>query len=967
MIRSTLQALSSFKLAVVLLILSMVLVYVGTWAQIDTGIYDVQKQYFHAWIAWVDFGTILPRTAGGEMAIPGGLPMPGGYMIGLALLINLCANWVTRFPFVWRKSGIHLIHLGIVLLLVGEGWSSYAQIDSRMRLREGESANFTSDYRHYELAMIDRSSGDFDRVQTIRLDRVTAGQTISDPALPVQLKIERFAHNSQLFGPMQPGGSGDALATVGAGVGVRMAEVRRASGTDNSVDAPSAFVTVLAGDRTIGTYLLSMWEPLDHPQPVDLGDGRMLELQLRPKQYYKPYTIQLLDFRHDRYAGTGMARNFSSRIRLIDPERGVDREELIWMNHPLRYRGDTFYQASFVGEDTTVFQVVRNPAVAVPYIACTIGTLGLLIQLGIQLLAPRSSQTPSPLPVKPPAKAGWGRLAIPLGLMVICGSALVAWGIAVRAKPGEIAQLPVFYEGRLQPLDSVARNTLRILNGKASATDAENKTITPVRWLLDVMTDPARAADSPVVRIDNADLLTSLNLDPQRKRFSLNQLQASSQTLLEQIAAAERTAPRDRDLVQRQFLELRNRIERHLSLQEWPRLLLVPPAEAGGDWRSLDAALGAEMAGGKVEPLARHIALSLAARADGHTIETHPSTAQWLSTLQQEHPREMSRMRLEILYNRYQPFLVAMAIYVLIFLLSVVSMLIWQNALWRNAMALSTVALALYTLAMLVRIILQGRPPVTNLYSSAVFIGWGSALTSLFVERRYRNGVALGASSLVAIASLIIAQNLAQSGDTMGSLQAVLDSNFWLSSHVLTITFGYAAVFVAGALAIGAVVGGVFNRRWLGEGGGRNIPRMIYAVSCFALLFSFVGTILGGIWADQSWGRFWGWDPKENGAVLIVLWLAMMLHARFAGAQDRGMVAMAIGGNIVTAWSWFGTNMLGVGLHSYGFMDSALLWLLIFVASQLVLIGLSLLILPARFAAARERSEDRAFPVAASD
>jgi hypothetical protein len=117
---------------------------------------------------------------------------------------------------------------------------------------------------------------------------------------------------------------------------------------------------------------------------------------------------------------------------------------------------------------------------------------------------------------------------------------------------------------------------------------------------------------------------------------------------------------------------------------------------------------------------------------------------------------------------------------------------------------------------------------------------------------------------------------------------------------------------------------------------------MIYGVVCFGILFSFVGTVLGGIWADQSWGRFWGWDPKENGAVLIVLWNALVLHARWAGlVRERGLAALAIGGNIITSWSWFGTNMLGVGLHSYGFMDSALLWLLMFVGTQLALIAVA--------------------------
>ena len=120
-----------------------------------------------------------------------------------------------------------------------------------------------------------------------------------------------------------------------------------------------------------------------------------------------------------------------------------------------------------------------------------------------------------------------------------------------------------------------------------------------------------------------------------------------------------------------------------------------------------------------------------------------------------------------------------------------------------------------------------------------------------------------------------------------------------------------------------------------------SLARMTYGVVCFATLFSFVGTVLGGIWADQSWGRFWGWDPKENGALLIVLWNAIILHARWGGlVRERGLVNLAVFGNIVTSFSWFGVNMLGIGLHSYGFMEAAMLWLGAFVASQLLFIAL---------------------------
>jgi ABC-type transport system involved in cytochrome c biogenesis permease subunit len=178
-------------------------------------------------------------------------------------------------------------------------------------------------------------------------------------------------------------------------------------------------------------------------------------------------------------------------------------------------------------------------------------------------------------------------------------------------------------------------------------------------------------------------------------------------------------------------------------------------------------------------------------------------------------------------------------------------------------------------------------------------------------------------------------------------LQAVLDTNIWLATHVVAITTGYSAMFLAGMLAIIYIIRGVFTPS-LKKDTADSLARMTYGVVCFATLFSFVGTVLGGIWADQSWGRFWGWDPKENGALIIVLWNALVLHLRWGGiVRERGLINCAIVGNIVTSWSWFGVNMLGIGLHSYGFTDAAFFWLMTFVASQLALIGIGCLPLSA--------------------
>jgi len=157
------------------------------------------------------------------------------------------------------------------------------------------------------------------------------------------------------------------------------------------------------------------------------------------------------------------------------------------------------------------------------------------------------------------------------------------------------------------------------------------------------------------------------------------------------------------------------------------------------------------------------------------------------------------------------------------------------------------------------------------------------------------------------------------------------------------VTLGYASTFLAGFLALTYIVRGFFTPS-LDTETARALSRMVYGVVCFATLFSFVGTILGGIWADQSWGRFWGWDPKENGAALIVIWNAVILHARWGGiVRQRGLMVMAVFGNIVTSWSWFGVNMLGIGLHSYGFMDSAFPVLVGFCLSQLAFMGLGCL------------------------
>ena len=387
-------------------------------------------------------------------------------------------------------------------------------------------------------------------------------------------------------------------------------------------------------------------------------------------------------------------------------------------------------------------------------------------------------------------------------------------------------------------------------------------------------------------------------------------------------------------------------IQRYERLSQMAYMLVVPPmglpgsappATGNGEWHSVGDTLLGSVGTGEIHPIVIEYAIiGDAYRANAPSVfSQHVGLiTDWFA---KEQPKATKRASFEFLFNWFQPFSQSMTLYVLAFLLACASWLGWSAPLRRSAFYLLLLALAIHTFGLVSRMYLQERPPVTNLYSSAIFIGWGAVIVALILERIFRDGIGAACAGAIGFVTLIIAHHLAGSGDTLEMLQAVLDTNIWLATHVVAITTGYSAMFLAGMLAIIYVVRGVFTRS-LKKQTADSLARMTYGVVCFATLFSFVGTVLGGIWADQSWGRFWGWDPKENGAVLIVLWCAIILHARWGGfIRQRGLMIMALFGNIVTSFSWFGVNMLGVGLHSYGFMEKAFPWLVGFMISQLAL------------------------------
>jgi ABC-type transport system involved in cytochrome c biogenesis permease subunit len=568
----------------------------------------------------------------------------------------------------------------------------------------------------------------------------------------------------------------------------------------------------------------------------------------------------------------------------------------------------------------------------------------------------------------------------------------------------EFAKLPVAYGGRTQPMDSLAGNALRILSGKGTYEDDRfDKKQPAVRWMLDVATRSPAFRKHKVIKVENLDVLQALKLKPRHGfRYSIDELMKDGDALDRQIALAAEVPAEKRNLTQKKFVELGRKLgtirsiigafsppelagatqqEVSDSVQETLAMIKqlndsgsprpVPPLTPEATWQtSLEAetkSLVAKVGGGGQEDKAADALRSiLSAYSQDKPQEFNTALADYRDIVkeraiaeaqhedavavsgEQSNRKPAERLKLdrigfEAYFNNFSPFTLCIALYIAAFVFAALAWLGWPEGFNRTANWLLWFTFALHTFGLICRIYISGRPPITNLYSSAVFIGWAAVFFALLFEAIYKLGVGNLLAALLGFPTMIIAYYLTfdNDGDTIGVMQAVLDTNFWLATHVVCITLGYATTLLAGALGILTIVLGLLAGR-LDDNQRRQLTRMTYGTICFAIFFSFIGTILGGLWADDSWGRFWGWDPKENGALMIVIWNAIVLHARWGKMiGERGLAALAVGGNIVTLWSWFGVNEMGVGLHSYGFTEGRAFKLALFMLSQLAIIAVA--------------------------
>jgi len=1071
-VRPILKPIASLRLTVLLFALSIGLVFFGTLAQMNAGIWTVVEKYFWSWHVMVEWQLLvqvgqkffgIPTS----WQLPGRFPFPAAKSIGAVMFVNLLAahflqliNLISgalktaqkgkafrEVAFVLlKRSGIYILHGGMILLFVGELVTRTAQVEQRMIIREGTTVNYAFDTRDYELAFALPVPGDAnsERVTVIpysQLKKAEDAKTrIKHDDLPVDMEVVEWMVNHKLIDLKQATPEqierNPNKATKGLGLAALAQRLSEGAGTDTeqTLETPAAYVCFYkkGTDEDLGTYLVSTVSPVD--QTAKAGDAEF-GIDLRFKRLYKPFSMRLEKFTHELYLGTKTPKNYASKLWLIDEERGENREVNISMNAPLRYRGEAFFQAGFDetappgAVQTTFLQVVRNPGWWLPYASCAMVTFGMILHFLLVLIPflkrniayggdpivtgflvgafgkylPFVNRHDSVLKkavpqlgadTRPWILRNMAKVAVGFGILTYLGTLAPAPKDANGLDYSHIRSTPVVGEGRLKPLDSAARVYLRQLNKRESVAVGDTSH-SAIQWYLDTASLPApRELDSKKLpaalveksfRIENLELLDLLKLERREGfRYSFEEFAPRLKELSDAATAAEKVPEKLRSPYEQKTVEFASNVRLHQFIWEGAKPLMLPPVD-GGDWRDRVAAEAQQTKARQdaLRPFLAHLPPEMTAKELQDYMQNEmpkedkdalmakldfidkddPALTGWENVLdayrrgepkkfekatEEYRDRSMARLGtfdrfrigLEVFLNHTAWYYWSIFLYGLVLLLALIglSLVVGSPHVSRSfrsaAFWLMFLTFAVHTFTLFARMFLMDRPLVfvTNLYSSSVFIGWVGVGVCLLLERIFPVGLGNLVGSALGLATCVVSHNLAASGDTLEMMRAVLDTNFWLATHVTTVTFGYAATYIAGLIGLIYLILGIFTpllgeRISLSETAVERPPTLgsvfnkaMYGIICTAMLFSFVGTVLGGIWADQSWGRFWGWDPKENGAVLIVIWNALILHARWCGmVKTRGMAILALVGNMITTWSWFGTNQLGVGLHAYGF------------------------------------------------
>ncbi len=957
-----------------------------------------------------------------------------------------------------NRGGNVLIHLGVGLLMLGQFIFGDAQREERMAIFEGQRTQVAYEMDTVELAFVDKSADDKNHVVAFdhpMLEKSAAnGKFFSSPELPFEIRVDRWMTNStreERKRPAQP--SDDDFQLTGVGIReYKFLDVPKSGGAKSESNFATAYITLRNKEdkKPIGSYAVSQLlndDAIMYKSEYEQAEsaGKTWDFGLRFRRNYKPYSVVLDDVVLEQYTGTSKPKDYSSFVKITDPQGDTLQQGRIWMNNPMRFRGETFYQSGYMngsqnpyGVEQTTLQVVTNAGWLIPYVACVLSGLGMLVHFGgtfgrFASRYDRLKLTNGQMPVSKVGKYPIVGIAIPA---ILCGI-VVVW-IAMSATTPKIdrdeinwyaiGEIPVQFGGRIKPLSSAAGEVLEILSNKRYALSNEGHEYEPIhktgksveasKWIMAVFAREDWVLDSPLIRIDAAETTTALGLQRHKSnRYSYNQIREGLVKIRGQVESLFKTKREDWSFEQSKLAEtidklstLDNLFDAYTPLaprvnsdpnqmiadirslqtevdriRERSPIAIIPPvsnvAVKPGEkappakWDAFGPALfeTVKYKATGVESKTKSV-LSFMALVESFAAERknpaaiNKQVADFKTSVNEEFGStiRVGKVPFEAWYEHFAPIMIATWLYVVCGVLAFLSFAFARNTLRRTAFWLCVITLLVHTVAIVCRVYISERPPVATLYSAAVFIGWAMVLFCTITELLFPVSISVLVASVTGFLTLLVANALAM-GDSMPVLEAVLDTQFWLATHVVSVSLGYSATFVAGFLGIGIVIATLIARlasaprvpassvklkvapkseenKGLGQSAADAIPtlyRICYGVVCFGLFFSFVGTVLGGLWGDDSWGRFWGWDPKENGAMMIVLWNALLLHARWDKIiAALGFGILAVFGNIITAWSMFGTNLLGVGLHSYGFNATTFNYLAFFALSQIIVIAL---------------------------
>lgn len=513
--------------------------------------------------------------------------------------------------------------------------------------------------------------------------------------------------------------------------------------------------------------------------------------------------------------------------------------------------------------------------------------------------------------------------------------------LASAASGDAIKYLPVQDGGRVKPYNSFARETLEMIYGKTSFEGRPASEII-FTWML----APQNWQGKKIFEVRNHQVLKNLSMPEDQRYFSGDELFAGEKfQLLRQELAAKRETREKLDPYFQAVQRLENQFFTFQELAAGRLMKVIPPKE-GDAWISV-ADMPEHLQPVFME-LTKEFVKYLGAVSEGKVDESvlksfDQAVVSFEAKAKEENPalyNLSSRLKAEVHYNDFHPFRWA---YICYFLGFIVLLLVWalnKESLMKFAWVLLGFGFILNTYGFMLRMYIMERAPVSNMYETVVWVSWGTIVFAVILEIIYKYRLVLMAGSLVAAFGLVIADFAPAVLDpTLQPLEPVLRSNYWLTIHVMTITISYAAFFLAFGLGdIGLIYYLIGEEKYQKQ--IKAVTMSIYRSMQIGVAFLAPGIILGGIWADYSWGRFWGWDPKETWALIALLGYLAVLHARYAGMlKNFGMVVSAIITFSLVIMAWYGVNfVLGAGLHSYGFGAGGLEYVSGFVLLHILLV-----------------------------